>query len=539
MPARAHREGARRRNVPSPSAQNGVTLLVDADSGRVRYQIEKHAAPKRRRQSPSHPAAIGAVTTRRPTLERRVRVFAFDPSLSGQLETATINEVTIRVPWERDQDGANSLDPGPVGEYLEVIDRDPASGCFYDPDRPERSASCWRRTGCPLGEQPAVPPADGLRRRDAHHPQLRAGPGRLALWRARALRGRGWQDDRRDEYVPTAAALPARAPRGERLLQPGQEGGAVRLLLGTGGRGIRPMPARITVFTCLSHDIIAHEVTHALLDGMHRRFSEPSNPDVLAFHEAFADIVALFQHFSLPEVLRHQIASHARRPGEPEPTRRAGAAVRPGDRQARRAAQRARRDRSDDQRRLAPRRSRNRATTRSSPSRTTAARSWSRRCSTRSCHLQSGGSQTCCASPAKGTGVLPAGRPASRTWWIAWPTKRPARPAWCSRCASARSTTARPSTSRSATTCARIVTADFEHDPLDDEHRRVAFVEAFRRRGIVPDGRAGVLGRRPAVAAGLGGARRRRRGRGWHRQAVGRRHPILGPHQGSPESCTT
>ena len=62
------------------------------------------------------------------------------------------------------------------------------------------------------------------------------------------------------------------------------------------------------VFTCLSHDIVAHETTHALLDGMHPRFKEATNPDVLAFHEAFADIVALFQHFSYPEVLRHQIA---------------------------------------------------------------------------------------------------------------------------------------------------------------------------------------------------------------------------------------
>ena len=62
------------------------------------------------------------------------------------------------------------------------------------------------------------------------------------------------------------------------------------------------------VFTCLSHDIIAHETTHALLDGMHRRFIEPSHRDTLAFHEAFADIVALFQHFSFPEVLKHQIA---------------------------------------------------------------------------------------------------------------------------------------------------------------------------------------------------------------------------------------
>ena len=61
------------------------------------------------------------------------------------------------------------------------------------------------------------------------------------------------------------------------------------------------------VFTCLSHDVVAHETTHALLDGFHEHFLEPTNRDVLAFHEAFADIVALFQHFSFPEVLRHQI----------------------------------------------------------------------------------------------------------------------------------------------------------------------------------------------------------------------------------------
>src|SRR5207237_9089017 len=55
------------------------------------------------------------------------------------------------------------------------------------------------------------------------------------------------------------------------------------------------------VFTCLSHDVIAHETTHALLDGLHRYFAEPSNLDVGAFHEAFADIVALLQHFPQPE----------------------------------------------------------------------------------------------------------------------------------------------------------------------------------------------------------------------------------------------
>jgi hypothetical protein len=54
--------------------------------------------------------------------------------------------------------------------------------------------------------------------------------------------------------------------------------------------------------------VIAHEVTHALLDGVHPRFNEATNVDVHAFHEAFADLVALFQHFSYPSVLESQIS---------------------------------------------------------------------------------------------------------------------------------------------------------------------------------------------------------------------------------------
>ncbi len=61
------------------------------------------------------------------------------------------------------------------------------------------------------------------------------------------------------------------------------------------------------VFTCLSHDIVAHEVTHALLDGLRAHFTYPGGPDVLAFHEAFADLVAVFQHFSYDKVLREAI----------------------------------------------------------------------------------------------------------------------------------------------------------------------------------------------------------------------------------------
>ena len=58
---------------------------------------------------------------------RRLRGYAFDPSLSLQLDTALVNETIFKVCWEK------QLDPGPVGEYLEIVDYDPASKSFYAP----------------------------------------------------------------------------------------------------------------------------------------------------------------------------------------------------------------------------------------------------------------------------------------------------------------------------------------------------------------------------------------------------------------------
>ena len=57
------------------------------------------------------------------------------------------------------------------------------------------------------------------------------------------------------------------------------------------------------VFTCLSHDIIAHEVAHAALSRLHGYYNEPTNRQVPALHEAFADIVALFQRLTFYEVV--------------------------------------------------------------------------------------------------------------------------------------------------------------------------------------------------------------------------------------------
>ena len=72
---------------------------------------------------------------------RRLRVLAFDPSLTTHLETASFNEIVIQLPWE-------DLAPGPVGEYVEVVDVDPASGVFYYPST-STTRICWPRTGSP------------------------------------------------------------------------------------------------------------------------------------------------------------------------------------------------------------------------------------------------------------------------------------------------------------------------------------------------------------------------------------------------------
>ena len=61
------------------------------------------------------------------------------------------------------------------------------------------------------------------------------------------------------------------------------------------------------ICTALSHDIIVHETTHALLDGLRSLFMVPTNVDVPAFHEGFADLVALFLHFSYADVVEAAI----------------------------------------------------------------------------------------------------------------------------------------------------------------------------------------------------------------------------------------
>jgi hypothetical protein len=227
---------------------------------------------------------------------RRLRAYAFDPILSRQIGSEDINQITINLPWD------SNVKLGPVDSYLEVVDYDPASQVFYPPVNLNDDH---------LLAQDGLPPSEGNPR---FHQQMvfavarttighfEQALGRRSLWSP--LLGNGHA---KAEFVERLRIYPHALREANAYYSPNKKA----LLFGYFPASITDpgenMPGEM-VFTCLSHDIVAHETTHALLDGLHRRFMEATNNDVLALHEAFADIVALFQHFTYPEVLRRQIA---------------------------------------------------------------------------------------------------------------------------------------------------------------------------------------------------------------------------------------
>ncbi|MBL7730307.1 MAG: hypothetical protein JNM88_03950 [Chitinophagaceae bacterium] len=226
---------------------------------------------------------------------RKLKGYAFDPSLSLKMDTASINDLLYKVPWEK-------LDPGPVGEYVEVVDYDPTIDQFYTPVNLD---------------DPYILAQDGLEPSESNphfHQQMvyavvmttiknfEKALGRKILWSPRRMDGQEYE-----KQVLKLRIYP------HALREPNAYYSPLKKALLFGYFASNPadetlhMPDSL-VFTCLSHDIIAHETTHAILDGIYGLYNEPTNVDMLAFHEAFADIVALFQHFTFPEVLKHQIA---------------------------------------------------------------------------------------------------------------------------------------------------------------------------------------------------------------------------------------
>jgi hypothetical protein len=241
---------------------------------------------------------------------RYLRGYSLDPGFSTRLDTAGINEVEYRVPFE-------PLEPGPVGEYVEVLDFDPASGTWYEPVdlRDENVAS-----------QHGLAPSEG---NPQFHQQFvyavsmktirhfERALGRKIVWYPRVLRARGaaGADAGGEKAAHWSRAYVQRLriyPHAIRDANAYYDPEKAALLFGYFTAADRIQGANYPgglVFTCLSPDIVAHETTHAILDSIHHRYMEDTNPDVAAFHEGFADIVALLQRFTFRDLVEHQLSS--------------------------------------------------------------------------------------------------------------------------------------------------------------------------------------------------------------------------------------
>ncbi len=229
---------------------------------------------------------------------RCLRVYAYDPGQQTRPDMFDVSTTSVDVRWEDD------LQPGPIGEYIEVVDVDPASKSCYKPvdlNDPYLLA----QDGLPPSESSPqfhqqMVYAVAMRTIDRFEKAL----GRRALWASRMVRDKDGNVVR-GEYVQRLRIYPHALREANAYYNPEKFALLFGYFRATADAGSVTRGAG--VFSATSHDIIAHETTHALLDGLHPRYAENTNNDMSAFHEAFADIVALFQHFAMPDSLLRQI----------------------------------------------------------------------------------------------------------------------------------------------------------------------------------------------------------------------------------------
>ncbi|NEN06013.1 hypothetical protein G3T36_09010 [Diaminobutyricibacter tongyongensis] len=259
------------------------------------------AEPPEREQKPVHehehahpPAKARAKTAAEPPQRPRntppirlpnrrlLRTYAFDPMstrLSGRF-------LTLDIPFER------GLDPGPSGELIQVVDFDAAHDVWYRPvDLNDPS----------ILAQSGLTPSESDPRT---HQQVVYAVAMSVIERFERFGGRRfrWRGGRELRIVPHAFE--------DRNAFFDPERRAV--LFGYYRADERDPGANLpgqVMFTCLSVDVVAHEVTHAIVHRIRKYFSEATNPDVFAWHEAFADLVALFHHFLFPEVVSEAVAN--------------------------------------------------------------------------------------------------------------------------------------------------------------------------------------------------------------------------------------
>jgi hypothetical protein len=218
-------------------------------------------------------------------VSRPLRIYTLDPSVSDRIGGVA----TVEIPYEK-------LEPGPTGSLFKV-------NCEGAPELLKAEPLDLDHPHLLLSSGLAPSPVNGR-----FHPQMVYAVCSLTYTAFSRALGRdvAWavEPEKNGPLRLTVRPFGFRGPNAGYSREAGD--------LSFGYFTAREKRAGFTlknglICTALSHDIIAHETTHALLDGLRESFMNPTNTDVPAFHEGFSDLVALFLHFTYRDVVEQAI----------------------------------------------------------------------------------------------------------------------------------------------------------------------------------------------------------------------------------------
>lgn len=227
---------------------------------------------------------------------RKLTIIAQDPSVRGL--DGKLLKTEVEIP-------AETLAPGPRGYRVQVIDYDTSNHILYIPSKyqPPRQGRYLDpfKDAADKGNDLELLANPSFHAQNVYAIVMRT----LARFEFALGRRVRWGFDGHQINVAPHAFADANAfysARDQALM--------FGYFPGTDRRGKQSL-----VFSCLSHDVVAHETTHALLDGLRTRYTDPSSPEQAGFHEGFADIVALLSVFSLKDVVGTLLNSKGREAG--------------------------------------------------------------------------------------------------------------------------------------------------------------------------------------------------------------------------------
>lgn len=215
---------------------------------------------------------------------RQLTVLAQDPDV---LDNGYALTTKVSIPYE-------PLHPGPRGSRIEVVDYDVSADAFYGPFE------------IPEDQSQYEPPQDieELVADPAFHAQNVYGVVASTLFEFERALGRhiSWGFGSRSHQLKVFPHA---------FVEANAFYSAQDQCLAFGYFPIRG-PESERVYTCLSHDIVAHETTHALIDSLRNQLMRPSSDDQAAFHEGFSDIIALLKTLKNEELVRFGVRQKLR-----------------------------------------------------------------------------------------------------------------------------------------------------------------------------------------------------------------------------------